>query len=189
MGLLALEHSRTAYRVDFAAYGLAVAGLGTLLVGWAPADRAAALAAWVGAGLVAWTFAEYAVHRFVLHGLRPFRDWHAEHHRRPQALVYTPTVISASAIALSVTLPSLWLADRWTSGALTLGMAAGCLGYSATHHALHHHAPARGVWLRRRRRWHALHHRAGLGPAPGRYGVTSGLWDAVFGTRAPAPGG
>jgi hypothetical protein len=50
-------------------------------------------------GLVAWTLLEYALHRFVLHGLQPFRTWHAEHHRRPRALIGTPTILSATLIA------------------------------------------------------------------------------------------
>jgi len=184
MGLLTLEHSRAAYRADFALYGLAVVALSVMLLRYGPPARVASLGALVVVGLAAWTLAEYTVHRFVLHGLEPFRRWHAEHHRRPRALVYTPTVISAAAIALYVTVPSWWLADRWAACALTLGVTAGCLGYSATHHAVHQ-ALSRGAWLQRRRRWHALHHRAGLGLKPGRYGVTSGLWDHVFGTVSP----
>jgi surface polysaccharide O-acyltransferase-like enzyme len=37
------------------------------------------------AGIVAWTFAEYVVHRFVLHGLLPTQ--HGRHHASPDAAV------------------------------------------------------------------------------------------------------
>jgi sterol desaturase/sphingolipid hydroxylase (fatty acid hydroxylase superfamily) len=191
MGLLALEHSRAAYRADFACYGVAVVLLAAWLVTGAPPARAGQLALLVAAGLAAWTLAEYAVHRFVLHGLQPFRRWHAEHHRRPRALVYTPTVISAASIGIAVTLPALLLGDRWTAGALTLGMTAGCLGYACAHHALHRspgQVPLVGPWLRRRARWHALHHATGVTGAPGRYGVTTGVWDRLFGTTMAEPG-
>jgi cyclopropane-fatty-acyl-phospholipid synthase len=66
-----------------------------------------------------------------------------------------------------------------------LGVLVGYLGYSLTHHATHHW-PARNAWTRRRKRWHAMHH--GALAQPGYYGVTSGFWDALFGTRpARAP--
>jgi hypothetical protein len=39
------------------------------------------------AGIVAWTFAEYVVHRFVLHGLLPTQ--HGFHHASPDAAVLT----------------------------------------------------------------------------------------------------
>ncbi len=60
-----------------------------------------------------WIAVEYALHRFVLHGLRPFSKWHAEHHRSPAALICTPTWVSALLIAVFVVLPTLWLCDIW----------------------------------------------------------------------------
>ena len=39
------------------------------------------------AGIVVWTFAEYVVHRFVLHGLLPTQ--HGLHHASPDAAVLT----------------------------------------------------------------------------------------------------
>jgi len=69
------------------------------------APRAAALEA-VGLavlGLAAWTLIEYALHRFVLHGLQPFARWHADHHRRPSALIGASNFFElavATAIAL-----------------------------------------------------------------------------------------
>jgi hypothetical protein len=38
-------------------------------------------------GIVAWTFAEYVVHRFVLHGLAPTE--HRLHHANPDGAILT----------------------------------------------------------------------------------------------------
>ena len=181
MGLLSLEHSRAAYRADFALHGTAVVALAALLLLVGPPEHGLALAAFALAGLAGWSVLEYALHRFVLHGLQPFQRWHGEHHRRPTALIYTPTVLSAALIATGVWLPAWALTDVWRACALTLGVTTGYLAYAMTHHALHHwHADF--AWLRRRKRWHARHHRVGQSAC---YGVTSPLWDHVFGRVAP----
>lgn len=181
MRFLSFEHGRAAYRADFLLYGLAVASLSVLLLAAGPRGHAAALAVSLLAGVLGWSLVEYLLHRFVLHGLEPFRRWHAQHHERPTALICTPTVLSGSLIVLFVFLPAALLADRWLACALTLGLLIGYLAYAVTHHALHHwHGDS--AWLRRRKRWHARHHqRAGAGAC---YGVTGEFWDRVFGTAS-----
>lgn len=180
MGLLGLEHSKFAYRVDFALYGGVVVALAALLVLAVPRARGVEIASLTVLGLVSWTLIEYLMHRLVLHGLRPFSTWHAEHHRRPTALIYAPTIVSAGAIALLVFTPAWLLSDIWRACAVTLGVLIGYLAYAVTHHATHHWSPT-NAWARRRKRWHAMHH--GSLARPGYYGVTSGFWDAVFITR------
>ncbi len=179
MGLFSLEHSRAAYRADFVMYGAAVVVLATYLgVDSGPGRRWAMLAC-VAAGLAGWTLIEYALHRFVLHGLDPFRRWHAEHHARPTALICTPTPYSAALLFVLVYLPARLLSGPWFGGALMLGVLAGYLTYTVTHHATHHWRTD-SRWLLQRKRWHALHHRPGA--HPGYYGVTSHFWDHVFGS-------
>lgn len=173
------EHGRTAYGADFALYGLAVALLSALLLSWRPEGHDLALALSFLAGLLGWSGVEYALHRFVLHGLQPFRRWHQQHHLRPTALICTPTLLSAGLIVLFVFLPAALLADRWRATALTLGLVVGYLGYAITHHAVHHWT-GRSRWLKGRKRWHARHHHAS-----GRdrcFGVTQGFWDRAFRT-------
>lgn len=177
MGLFQLEHSRAGYWVDFVIYGGTVAvGLPWLLV-QAPGAQRLFLVALALTGFVAWSLLEYLLHRFVLHGLRPFRDWHALHHARPTSLVASPTVVTMALFLLLFWGPAAWAAGFLAANALTLGLVA---GYGVLHHALHHWA-ARGAWLRRQKRWHARHHHAG---ADGRicFGVTGRFWDRIFGS-------
>lgn len=181
MVLFSLEHSKAAYRADFALYGIAVVLLAGFLLAGSPTGELPEIAAWSLAGLAGWTGIEYALHRFVLHGLRPFSRWHAAHHQRPMALICAPTIMSAALIVTLVFLPALLLGGLWRACALTLGVLAGYLAFSVTHHATHHWR-ADHAWLKQRKQWHALHHNTG---EAGCYGVTSAFWDHVFGS-APA---
>ncbi len=178
MEIFALEHSRTAYATDFALYGATVVGLPIFLMFAQPLHAWPELAALALLGLAAWTLIEYAMHRFILHGMPPFRGWHAQHHARPTARIASPTILSASLILGLVFLPALALLGVWRGSALTLGVLIGYFGYAVTHHATHHWN-LDSAWLKRRKRAHALHHHRA---APGHYGVTSALWDRVFGS-------
>ena len=180
MGLFTLEHSQRAYRADFVLYGSAVLLLAAYLLREVPRAQWPQVAAFVLAGLAGWSLIEYLLHRFVLHGMQPFQGWHAEHHQRPTALICAPTILSATLIVVLVFLPALLMANVWRACALTLGVLAGYLAYAITHHATHHWR-ADNAWLRQRKRWHALHHHANM---PLCFGVTSGLWDRVFGSAA-----
>ena len=184
MELFRLEHSRAAYCADFAMYGAAVILLAGFLTEYAPAGQRAVMLALALVGLMSWTGIEYVLHRFVLHGIDPFRRWHAQHHQRPSALIAAPTILSASLIASLVFLPALLVLNGWRAGALTLGVLTGYVAYAVTHHATHHWR-ADNAWLAQRKRWHALHHHQV--EHPGCYGVTSGFWDRVFGS-APRSG-
>jgi len=183
MRIFSLEHSRAAYRADFILYGTAVSALMLSLLVWAPSGKALGLLACVVVGLLGWSAAEYALHRFVLHGLEPFHRWHLEHHARPTALVGTPTLLSATLFLLLVFLPVWWVVDIWLAQALMLGLLGGYLAYAVTHHATHHWH-GQSAWLNRRKHWHARHH--GAANADTCFGVTSALWDHLLGSRPPA---
>ena len=183
MGLFTLEHGKTAYRADIGMYGAAVIALAVLVRLVGPVEQQLEMAGFVLLGLGSWTGVEYALHRFVLHGLRPFSGWHAQHHARPTALICTPTLLSALLITAFVFIPAWLLTGLWRACALTLGVLIGYLAYTVTHHATHHWR-ADGAWLRQRKRWHALHHHHVDRPVC--YGVTSSFWDRVFGST-PEP--
>jgi sterol desaturase/sphingolipid hydroxylase (fatty acid hydroxylase superfamily) len=179
-----LEHGRWTYLADFVIYGVAALAMAAALLLRSPAGSGWWLTALVLAGVAGWTLAEYLLHRFVLHGLRPFSDWHADHHRRPTALIGLPTYASVGLFALLVGLPAWLLGGGWAACAVGLGMTTGYLGYGCTHHVVHH-GGTRSAWGRRRQRAHALHHGQAIGPGlPSvNFGVTVSLWDSLLGTR------
>jgi len=175
--LFTLEHGKFAYWADFAVYGVILLGLtaGSVIAGSGePRWLSGGL---VLAGLVVWSLIEYALHRFIFHGPEPFSTWHAEHHRRPTALIGTPTILSVALAFALLFLPVWMLAGLWCACSLTFGILSGYLAYAITHHLVHH-SRCENAWLRRRRHWHALHHRRI--EADGYYGVTSGFWDYFF---------
>lgn len=183
MYFLKLEHSKLAYYSDFVLYGLAAMALGIFLVlAGPPAQRLLMLGCAI-VGLLSWGPLEYALHRFVLHGLPPFKDWHAEHHRRPTALICLPILLSASLIAALIFLPALLLSNLWVACALTLGLLTGYFSYAVTHHGLHHWS-INQAWFRRYQYWHALHHSSAH--TVGRYGVTQRIWDRLCTTDGSA---
>ena len=128
MKLLNTEHSPVAYVLDFVLYSAACLALMGYLWVWAPVGSWGPLAGWALLGAAGWTAREYALHRFVLHGLQPFARWHGEHHRRPAALIGTPTLVSAPLFGLLLALPAVWLLGPWRGGALTLGVLAVVIG-------------------------------------------------------------
>ena len=182
--LFSVEHSKAAYLADFALLYASIAALATFLVVTGTGARRGEVAAFALTGLGGWTLIEYVLHRFVLHGLEPFQRWHALHHRRQTDLIYAPSILTVSGVAGLVFLPAWMLGDLSAACALMFGFLIGYVAYSITHHAVHHWS-GRGGWLRRRKRWHSLHHRPSQ-PA-GRYGVTTAFWDHVFRSTAQPP--
>lgn len=176
--MLMRENSKAAFRADFALYGMAILAMIGFLALASPADRRLATLLFTLVGMLSWTAIEYLLHRFLLHGLEPFRSWHRDHHRRPRALICASTVMSASLITTLVFFPLLVFGDLWHACALTLGVLIGYLFYALTHHATHHWH-ARSAWLKRRQRWHLRHHHRHPDAC---YGVTSRFWDRVFRT-------
>ena len=61
---------------------------------------------------------------------------------------------------------------------LFIGFGLGYLAYDGTHYAVHHFRMS-SPWGRWIKRYHMIHHHTGV---DARYGVSSPLWDWVFGT-------
>ena len=182
MPMFSFEHSRWSYRADFLFYLVAAALLAGFVSWSAPPGQVLRLVVLAGAGLVVWSGLEYTLHRFVLHGLEPFSTWHREHHRRPAALMGAPTVLSAALLGGLVLLPAWWLMGHLNAGALFLGVLTGYLGYTITHHAVHHGWARRMPhikWLGHQMQWHAQHHHAAQ---PCCFGVTTRVWDRMLRT-------
>ncbi len=176
--MVSLEHSKAGYWTDYLLYALVICGLALTLSVLAPRHGWPVMVLLAALGLAAWSLAEYLMHRFVLHGLQPFKSWHARHHDRPAALISAPTVLSASLITVLVFVPAVIVGSLWPALSLTLGFTVGYFAYALCHHATHHWRANR-CWFKERKRWHSIHHRRGGAEC---YGVTSNFWDRVFGT-------
>ncbi len=179
MPAFSFEHSPRAQTLDSLFFGSALVATATWTALTMPASSLAPTLVLVAVGTAAWSAAEYLLHRFVLHGLRPFSEWHAQHHARPTALIGTPTAINAALMVALIGTPLWVLAGSWVAGALSSGFLLGYLAYSWMHHTLHH-GRCRSAWLSQRKQSHAVHHMPGRGLS--RFGVTTGLWDRVLRT-------
>jgi sterol desaturase/sphingolipid hydroxylase (fatty acid hydroxylase superfamily) len=148
------------------------------------------------AGLFLWTLVEYCLHRFLFHyeprserGKKIFYLFHGVHHAQP--MCKTRLVMP---FALSVPLGALFFAlfellvglalgrGEWVSP-LYAGIVSGYLAYDMIHYASHHFRLKSPV-LKAIRRSHMQHHGA---THDMRFGVSSPLWDYVFGTMPAEP--
>ncbi len=154
---------------------------------WIHGYGAVDLGLMVLAAAFAWTFAEYAIHRFVFHfparsrvGKYLVHLFHGVHHDAPNdrtRLLMPP----AGAILIfgcifgffRMLLPHPWVEPF--CGFFIIGY----LCYDYTHYAVHFW-PMKGRIGRSIKRNHLLHH---FQEYQARFGVSSPLWDWVFGTR------
>lgn len=142
-------------------------------------------------GIFTWTLIEYSVHRFLFH-IKTESYWantahyllHGCHHKHPMdglRLVFPPA-------AAAILCFPLWGMVKLmvTTTAAPAYFAGGLLGYvmyDCIHYYLHHGNPSidRAKYLKR---YHMNHHFRiqNMG-----FGITSSLWDIVFGTLPPTP--
>ena len=144
-----------------------------------------------GLGLFVWTFAEYTLHRFVFHFhprspqmQRLVYLFHGIHHEQPQCktrLVMPPVVSLPLAVVFyalyQLGLGTLLNAPQWINPMFS-GFVVGYLIYDITHYATHHF-PMRWGFLKFLKRYHMQHH---YKTPEQRFGVSSPMWDKVFGT-------
>jgi sterol desaturase/sphingolipid hydroxylase (fatty acid hydroxylase superfamily) len=132
-----------------------------------------------GASLASWTLIEYLLHRLFFHHAPILKDIHERHHHSPDELIGTPAWASVLIALVAVALPA-WLLLGFDLGtAATAGLASGYLWYVFVHYATHQWRPRRGSYLYRARLRHVLHHHLSH---DANFGVTTGIWDHVFGT-------
>jgi sterol desaturase/sphingolipid hydroxylase (fatty acid hydroxylase superfamily) len=142
-------------------------------------------------GVLVWTFAEYTLHRWVFHYTGP-RPWqrrmffvlHGVHHDFPQDAdrLVMPLGVSIPLGAVFYFLFHLVVGPT-LAAPLWVGFALGYLAYDGTHFAVHHFRMG-SRWGRWMKRYHMIHHHTGV---DARYGVSSPLWDWVFGTMGEDP--
>jgi sterol desaturase/sphingolipid hydroxylase (fatty acid hydroxylase superfamily) len=171
--------NRIGYYSDFVVYPLVIAGL---LTAARPTERGDVLV-WltnIALGLLLWAFLEYLLHRFVFHRLSLIRDMHEAHHKDATAPIGSPTWISLPLISLTVFLPLFQLVPLRMATGVAVGFVFGYLCYISVHHCIHRWNLRHGSYLYWMKRRHAVHHHR---DDDANFGVTSPLWDLVFGTE------
>lgn len=139
-----------------------------------------------GSGVLAWTLAEYLLHRFLGHDKRtqpnPFATEHTAHHS--QGDYFAPGWKKALVAGLAVPVIALGasaLVELDTAFVFASSFAGMYVAYELLHRRLHTHRGV-GPYGRLLRRAHFHHHF--VNPSSN-HGVTSPLWDMVFGTWKP----
>ena len=127
-------------------------------------------------GIFAWTFIEYAIHAWMSHTFDTFASpLHEVHHRDPRAVFTIGAWIPIAALYLfGIAIAGFSSAMVFFSGAV-----AGFVAYEAIHYRIHFR-PSRNAFERHLRTRHLLHHKHNSNAS---FGVTSELWDLVFGTE------
>ena len=132
------------------------------------------------AGMFAWTLVEYVIHGVLGHAHRTFvTPLHDVHHRDPHA------VFALGAwIPTAVVMAGGWYLFGLAPGMMFLGgIVAGFAVYEVIHYRIHFTKPAGSIEASLRARHLAHHFRE-----PDRiFGVTTPLWDYVFGSEPPSP--
>lgn len=119
-------------------------------------------------GFALWTFAEYWVHRSLLH--RWFwHGTHERHHDHPSEFVtniwwYTPILFFVAFFVMPIS--------------LYVGFSLGYIWFLTMHHWLHHIELKGRTWLHSYAIWHNRHHKL----TDCNYGITTPVWDILFRT-------
>jgi sterol desaturase/sphingolipid hydroxylase (fatty acid hydroxylase superfamily) len=178
------EQSKFAYFFDLFFYGASPLVLMAFLYVYSPINDRKTYFFLVILGWSLWTLIEYLLHRFVLHGIEPFKNWHLQHHLKPKSRIGLATALSLGLIIFFIFTPSYYAMNAWNAWSLTCGFSVGYGLYTHIHHASHHYKYLLR-WLPTRQRDHAKHHKSHLKPnAIGcHYGVTTQFWDRIFRTN------
>lgn len=140
------------------------------------------------AGVLMWTFIEYCLHRFAFHSIskselaREFNStlhkWHHDDTKNPNFLA-APTVLSWPVFIVVTALVHFVLGREWVlTATLMSGLSVGYLAYEGVH-AMSHLLNPPTAYLRGLKKNHMTHHFV----VPDKmFGVTTTLWDRVFGT-------
>jgi 4-hydroxysphinganine ceramide fatty acyl 2-hydroxylase len=138
-------------------------------------------------GVFVWSLVEYVMHRFVFHYAPADKPWaqrvhfifHGVHHDYPSdrlRLVLPPSVSIPLAFAFYFLFKAILPANEIFG--FFPGFILGYLVYDISHYAIHHFNFKGGLW-KKIKQHHMLHHYQD--PDKG-YGVSSPLWDKVFGS-------
>jgi sterol desaturase/sphingolipid hydroxylase (fatty acid hydroxylase superfamily) len=143
-------------------------------------------------GLLIWSLLEYVLHRFFFH-YRPrshrirrlLKQLHFAHHSDPKdrEKILVRPVYSLSSSGCLLFFFYLPTGDFLQASAVLAGVWVGFLYYELVHYRLHLSLASGGL-LKYQRRCHFYHHFVDHNRC---FGVTSPLWDLVFGTFCCCP--
>jgi len=141
-------------------------------------------------GVIFWTFFEYCIHRFAFHFIaasekmkRVVYVLHGNHHEYPRDkerlfMPPLPSLVIAALVFLVIFFTSKMAGVNEYSFGFFAGFVSGYLLYGSMHYAIHAwHPPFK--WMKPLWRNHHLHHYKEQEKG---FGVSSTLWDHVFGT-------
>lgn len=134
-------------------------------------------------GIVGWTLTEYLMHRYLFH-IKPGKFQyliHGVHHEYPRdkERLMMPPVPGLIILSLFTALWSLFFGAQ--TPFYMMGFVGGYMAYTFIHYIVHAWKPIPGLkflWTH-----HHKHHNPALEHTA--YGVSSPLWDVVFGTMPP----
>ena len=141
-------------------------------------------------GFLSWGLTEYGLHRFIFHletrpilGRKFVYASHQWHHENPKASdpLFASLWISAPIAAVYYLLARAALGNWSAASYLFTGLIGGYFCYEWLHFQAHHRKPRLRLF-RYLKKYHLLHH---YRTADSRFGVTSPVFDLVFGTFQP----
>lgn len=137
-------------------------------------------------GVATWSILEYALHRFLGHDRRTMPNFFSVEHTRHhiEGDYFAPTWKKGLA-AVAITGLDFVLLRLFVAEALAVACTTGFVGMYVTYEVLHRRAHTHagiGAYGRFLRRHHFHHHFAN---PRSNHGVTSPVWDLVFGTYEP----
>lgn len=140
-------------------------------------------------GATTWSLAEYVIHRWAGHDRRfvnnPFGAEHTAHHGRGNYFAPTWKKLAVAAVACALLIgPAVLVAGPPAGSAYVAGFVA-FYGYYETLHRLEHVWAGVGPYARWARKHHFFHH---FHDPSMNHGVTTPIWDHVFGTYRPVDG-
>ena len=140
----------------------------------------------LAAGASTWSLAEYWIHYLAGHKYARRKNFfsaeHVRHHATTSYFAPTSKKAAAATVAAALVGPlATALVGRRTGLAYTVGFVTAYVGYEIVHRRAHTHPPRGryGRWLRRHHFHHHFHR-----PLKN-HGVTSPIWDHLFGTYDP----
>jgi cyclopropane-fatty-acyl-phospholipid synthase len=152
--------------------------------------------AFYAAGFVVWTWLEYQVHRYILHGRFPdgpgawqhflhrsFDHLHWEHHARPWDGNHVNGTLKDTGVFVALFFALSLLTPPWTLSMLVAGLIQAYVIEEWVHHSVHF-CSFESRYFRYIKRHHLYHH-SPKGMDVG-FGLTSGMWDVAYATRIPS---